>query len=130
MFARVEADLKAAGFPPLAWYDALLELRRAANGLRAVDLEERMLLAQYSISRLVERLERADLLDRRPDPDDGRGRLLVLTQPGRDLLQAMWPAYAAAIQRHLGAALDKQEAVRMASLLQKVLDHGLAEIRP
>ena len=28
----VEQDLKKAGFPPLAWYDALLELSRAPTG--------------------------------------------------------------------------------------------------
>jgi hypothetical protein len=28
----VEQDLKKAGYPPLAWYDALLELSRAPSG--------------------------------------------------------------------------------------------------
>lgn len=126
-FGRVEADLKAAGFPPLAWYDALLELRREPEGLRAVDLEGRMLLAQYSISRLVERLERAGYLERRPDPQDGRVRLLVLTSAGGELLQAMWPVYAGAIERHIGTALKREEAQRLAGLLQRILDHGSGE---
>src|SRR3982750_484860 len=53
----VEQDLKRAGFPPLAWYDALLELSRAPTGeLRPVELERQMLLPQYSTSRLIDRL--------------------------------------------------------------------------
>jgi hypothetical protein len=37
----VEQELKKAGFPPLAWYDALLELSRAPTGeLRPVELEK------------------------------------------------------------------------------------------
>ena len=32
LLVAVEKDLKAAGFPPLAWYDALLELARAPRG--------------------------------------------------------------------------------------------------
>ncbi len=124
LFGQVEADLKAAGFPPLAWYDALLELRRAPAGLRAVDLEEHMLLAQYSISRLVERLERAGYLERRPDPRDGRGRILVLTEAGGELLAAMWPVYAASIRKHLGSALTKKDAEALAELLNKLLHHG------
>src|ERR1700734_3219904 len=53
----VEQDLKKAGFPPLAWYDALLELSRAPSGeMRPVELEKHMLLPQYSTSRLIERL--------------------------------------------------------------------------
>ena len=56
VLAAVEADLKAEGFPPLAWYDALLELSRATNGrMRPVGLEKTMLLPQYSTSRLTER---------------------------------------------------------------------------
>src|ERR1043166_2025810 len=53
----VEQDLKKAGFPPLAWYDALFELSRARSGeMRPVELERQMLLPQYSTSRLIDRL--------------------------------------------------------------------------
>src|ERR1700751_3913382 len=56
----VEGALKAAGLPPLAWYDALLELERAgAPGLRPFELERAMLLEQYNLSRLLDRMERA-----------------------------------------------------------------------
>ena len=54
----VEADLKAAGFPPLGWYDALLELRKAGeDGLRPLQLEAQLLLEQHNISRLVARTQ-------------------------------------------------------------------------
>src|SRR3981189_1961186 len=53
----VEQDLKRAGVPPLAWYDALLELSRAPSGeMRPVELEKQMLIPQYSTSRLIDRL--------------------------------------------------------------------------
>src|SRR3978361_961082 len=55
--AAVEQDWKKAGFPPLACYDALLELSRAPSGeLRPVELERQMLIPQYSTSRLIDRL--------------------------------------------------------------------------
>src|ERR671938_544541 len=98
----VEAELKAAGFPPLAWYDALLELDRAPEGrLRPFELERHMLLAQYSTSRLVDRLERAGLVERLQCPLDGRGQDVAITAAGRELRTRMWPAYAAAIERHV-----------------------------
>src|SRR3954468_11370682 len=60
LLAAVERDLKKGGFPPLAWYDALLELSRTEQGmLRPVELEKHMLLPQYSTSRLVDRLVEA-----------------------------------------------------------------------
>ena len=59
-----------AGFPPLSWYDALLELSRAPNGmLRPVELEKHMLLPQYSTSRLVDRLAEAGLAERKTCSD-------------------------------------------------------------
>jgi hypothetical protein len=39
VLSAVEAELKAGGFPPLAWYDVLLELSRAeGGGLRPFEL--------------------------------------------------------------------------------------------
>src|SRR5947208_3359709 len=62
----VEHELKKAGFPPLAWYDALLELSRAPSGeMRPVELERQMLIPQYSASRLIDRLVDEGLAARR-----------------------------------------------------------------
>lgn len=121
VLAAVEADLRAAGFPPLAWYDALLELRSAGeDGLRPAELERRMLLAQYNVSRLVDRLVRAGHVERRPVPDDARGSLLTATPSGLDLLKRMWPSYGAAIQRRLGAHLSAADAAELAKLLGRL----------
>src|SRR5215210_301089 len=117
----VEAELKAAGFPPLAWYDALLELGRAPEGrLRPFELERHMLLAQYSTSRLVDRLEKAGLVARLGCPDDGRGQQVAITDVGRALRERMWPAYAAAIQRHMGAKIGCDDAQKLAELLGRL----------
>jgi len=62
----VERELKQAGLPPLGWYDVLLELSRpGCDGLRPVELEKLLLLAQYNLSRLLDRLEKAGLVERR-----------------------------------------------------------------
>ncbi len=125
VLARVESDLKAAGFPPLAWYDALLELERADGGaLRPGDLEARMLLAQYNVSRLVARLARAGYVAKRPCRADRRGTELAITVEGRVLLRRMWPAYAAAIERHLGSRLNEGEAEGLAELLARLVPGG------
>lgn len=114
----IEADLKAAGFPPLSWYDALLELRRAEPaGLRPFELQRRMLLAQYNMSRLADRLDQAGHLEKRPLSEDGRGHVLRITSSGRRLLKRMWPVYGDAISRHVGSRLTKKEAEQLASLL-------------
>ena len=123
LLAVVERDLRAAGQPPLAWYDALLELARAPEGrLRPFELERRMLLAQYNLSRLLDRLEREGLVAREPCPEDGRGQWVVLTAAGRERQRTMWPVYASSIQSHVGAKLADADADQLAGLLGRLVD--------
>lgn len=122
ILARVEADLKDQGFPPLEWYDVLLELDKAPGGrLPQALVQARVLLAQYNLCRLVDRLEREGLVRRQPSPDDGRSNVLVITDDGRKMRETMWPAYAEAIQRHLGSRLTCEEARQLGSLLGRLV---------
>ena len=122
VLSAVEADLKAAGYPPLAWYDALLELDRAKDrSLRPFELQDRMLLAQYNLSRLVDRLEASGYVERRPCAEDGRGHEVAITREGRRLLRRMWPSYATAIQTHLGQKLTNAEAAAMSRALGRLI---------
>src|SRR5437879_5323356 len=99
----VEQDLKKAGFPPLAWYDALLELSRAPSGeMRPVELEKQMLIPQYSTSRLIDRLVDEGLAARRECKIDKRGQFVEITEAGRELQKKMWSSYSAAIQKPVG----------------------------
>src|ERR1700691_1663919 len=117
----VELDLKKAGFPPLAWYDALLELSRAPSGeLRPVELEKQMLIPQYSTSRLIERLVDEGLALRRECKIDKRGQFVEITEAGRELQKKMWSAYSAAIEKHVGSKLSDADAVRLCGLLDRL----------
>ena len=119
---EVERALKAAGFPALVWYDVLLELDRAGgDGLRPFELEGLLLLPQYGVSRLLERMEGQGLLRRVPHRDDRRGRQLQITGQGRQLRKRMWPVYAAAIEKNVGRHLCDGEAETLARLLEKLL---------
>ena len=117
----VEAALKRAGLPPLAWYDALLELRRAGDeGLRPQALQQAMLLEQHRISRLLDRLEAAGLVERRPCPEDRRGQVVHLTPAGGDTLSRMWPVYRGAIATRFAGPLEPGEAETLARILGRL----------
>lgn len=121
--AAVERDLKAAGFPPLEWYDVLLELGRAPEGaLRPYELEGKLLLAQYNLSRLLDRLTQAGLVEKFRCEKDGRGQVLRITEEGRALRERMWPVYAEAIERRLGSRLADGEPEALAAILSRLLD--------
>ena len=104
---HVEAALAAAGLPALAWYDALWELEKAGGRLRMRELAQRVVLSKSNLSRLADRLEGADLVERADAADDGRGYDLVLTRAGRAMRRRMWPLYEAQIEalfsRHVTA---------------------------
>lgn len=119
---KIERALREAGLPSLSWYDVLLELDRAGDkGLRPVELEGQMLIAQSNISRLIDRIEAAGYVERRPCDDDARGQMVVITPAGRDLRKRMWPSYAAAIQSAIGAHVSEREASSLSALLAKLL---------
>lgn len=117
----VEADLKAEGLPPLAWYDALLELNRAApEGLRPYRLEEEMLLAQFNVSRLIDRLIKTGYAEKALCSKDGRGYYVKITAGGKALLKRMWPVYRAAIARHFSDRLEDGDVPRLAKVLERL----------
>src|SRR2546423_2261855 len=121
LLGAVERDLKAAGLPPLAWYDVLLELSRAPAGrLRPIEIEKKTLLAQYNLSRLLDRLEKEGLIAREPCDDDARGQWVVITEKGGALRARAWKVYARAIQKHVGGKLDDKAAAQLADLLARL----------
>ncbi len=119
--AAIEDELKAAGLPPLSWYDALLELERApAASLRPFELSAHLLLAQYNMSRLLARLAAGGLIVIGPCTDDRRGRIIRITRAGRALRKRIWAVYGPAIEKNLGARLTPGEARQLARLLGKI----------
>lgn len=121
---KVEAALASADLPPLAWYDALWEIEKAGpDGIRPFALQPRLLLPQYGLSRLLDRMTDAGLVERRACPGDRRGQFLVLTEAGRDVRSKMWPPYAGALQSAIGSRLDPDEAATLANLLGRLQSH-------
>jgi DNA-binding MarR family transcriptional regulator len=123
--AAIERELKAAGLPPLPWYDVLLEVERAGgDGLRPFELERAMLLAQYNLSRLIDRIERAGHVERRVCEEDGRGQLIAITERGKAIRRKMWPVYARAIESAVGRHLSAKQAEALDGLLGLLIEEN------
>ena len=116
----LERELATVGMP-LSWYDVLLELNSAPDRrLRMTELGARAVLSRERISRVVDELERAGLVRRERNPDDGRSLLAVVTDDGRARLRAAAPVYLGGIARHFGADLDDEEARVIGTALARV----------
>lgn len=124
MARRDRGRAEGADHPSLACYDVLLELQRAPGGrLRPHEIGRRLLLAQPNVSRLIDRLEHAGPVTQNPCPEDGRGRHVAITPAGRAFRRRMWPAYRAAVERHLGARLESVRAAEtLAALLARLAE--------
>lgn len=121
-FSYVESALKKEGFPPLVWYDVLLELERAGEeGLRPYELENELLLKQYGVSRLVERIEKKGYIKREAYEGDGRGMRLIITAAGKKLRLRMWPIYKSSIEEAVGSKLTSRQAENLSELLAKII---------
>jgi DNA-binding MarR family transcriptional regulator len=122
LLEAVEGDLKAAGLPPLVWYDVLLELTRAPDGrLRHRQLQGRVLLAKYNLSRLTDRMADDGLVTRAPVAEDARGAYIAITEAGRHLQRRMWPVYGRSIARHFAAHLDAVDVAELHRILAKLM---------
>ncbi len=84
------------------------------------ELASAILVTRGGLTRLVARIEKAGLLRREPDPEDGRGLYAVLTEVGLEALRTTWPIYARGIAEHFGRHLTDEEV--------KVLDRALCRI--
>ena len=93
-------------------FGVLLRLARTpGQHLRMSDLAEGAGLSTSGMTRLVDRLETAGLVERTACPSDRRGLEAVLTARGRKLVDKVVPAHLDSLQRHLveplGGDLDR-----------------------
>lgn len=119
---RLDRELRSAVGLPLVWYDVLLELYRAPNRqLRMSDLGERVVLSRSRVSRVVDELVSAGLVQRESNPQDGRSALATLTDAGRARFRSAAPVYLDGIERHFTRHLSVRERGTIAQALNRVL---------
>jgi DNA-binding MarR family transcriptional regulator len=129
LLGQVEAALKAAGMPPLSWYDVLLELSRNPDtGLRQYEIGERVLLNKHNLSRLIDRLESDGLVKRQACDVDGRGNIVKITRKGAQLKQEMWPVYAQAIQELIAEPLTATQVRSLAEIMNVLLEKHTVKV--
>jgi DNA-binding MarR family transcriptional regulator len=113
--------LAAAGLPSLSWYDALYELYLAPERhLRMSELARSALLSRSGLTRLVDKLEKAGLIQRTACPTDGRVQHAQLTTKGVEVLRKIWPVYRAGIAKYFGTHLSTADARQLAAAFGRI----------
>ncbi len=116
-------------------YDVLYTLSRCPGPIRLGELNRHVLLSQPALSRLVDRLAERGLIDRRPDPADGRGVLLSLSGAGRAVQRRIGRRHARGVARAMTAGLDPAEIRQLETICQKLAgqpatDHKNGDTNP
>ena len=113
--ARAEDALAEAGLPPLVWHDVLRTLQDAECGIRMFEVADAIVMSRSGLTRLIDRLEEAGLVERRSCPSDRRGNFLAITDAGRETLGRMWTVYEGVIREQFGGRVE--DAAEIARLL-------------
>jgi DNA-binding MarR family transcriptional regulator len=104
------------------WFDLLAALRRSGEPyeLNPTELMSATMLSSGGITKRLDRLAEASLVERRPDPNDRRGTLVRLTRKGRSVIDKAVEAHVSNEERLLGP-LKPAERKALDALLRRFL---------
>jgi DNA-binding MarR family transcriptional regulator len=110
-----------AGLQP-GEFDVLATLRRSGEPylMSPTRLYEAAMISSGGMTNRLDRLERAGLVERRPDPADRRGKLIALTKSGKRVIDETIGRHVANEARLL-SALTKAEQKTLDGLLRKLI---------
>ncbi len=109
-------------------YEVLITLNDApGRRLRMSELAAAVLLSQSGLTRLVDRLARAGLVERTPCEDDRRGLNAGITEAGRELLARARPAHLDGVRNRFLGHFDESELARLGDSWERVVPGATAE---
>lgn len=114
---RVFDALRAAGFDDVTNAQFKVMQRIGADGTRLTELAESAQVTKQTAGFLVDQLETAGLVERVPDPTDGRARLVRISERG----MAAIPVATAAVEEVEAEWTEHLGVWRMAQLRRALL---------
>ena len=118
---RLETALRNDDLPPLGWYDVLCALDEAGGqGMRPRDLAFEVALTPSGVTRLLDRMTDAGLIERKACPTDRRGFGVSLTAAGRKTHARMQPVYLREVEIAFASLLTDEEARTLGEVLDRV----------
>jgi DNA-binding MarR family transcriptional regulator len=121
VLARLEREMQSERGLPIAWYDVLLTLSGAPAGLRMQEVSEGVVLSRTRVSRVVDEMASAGLVERRPNPADRRSTIVTMTATGRSAFKRAAPVYLRGIAEHFTDRLSADELRCVREALEKVV---------
>ena len=125
----LDAELQTEREISLVWYDALVQLENAPQGVGMTELANQILFSKSGLTRVIDRMEAAGFVRRERPPEDRRVVKVLLTPAGLEALNAARAVHRRGIQEHFVAHLDPARLEALAAMLEGVREH-VRPLRP
>jgi DNA-binding MarR family transcriptional regulator len=114
-------ELEAACDLPLAWFEVLLQLRKAPEDrLKMNQIAEAIVHSSGGTTRLIDRLEEAGYVTRQLCPNDRRAIFVAISPRGNQKLDEALNVHLDYLEDNLAKRLSDQERSTLATLLNKL----------
>jgi DNA-binding MarR family transcriptional regulator len=124
LMRRMDEELQANHGLSVAEYDALLQLAAAPDRrLRMSALADRVLLSRSGITRLVDRMVAAGMLERTACTTDARGAEASITPAGLERLRAASRTHLDGVDAWFLGVIDEGDRRAMQRALDSVTEH-------
>ena len=125
----LEVELLAAEGMSIRWYDVLVHLEDATDGLAMNELADRILQSKSGLTRVIDNMEKAGFVRRERPANDRRRVLVFITPGGRKALDAARVVHRDGIRRHFADQLSTKDFEALSRALEKVRTH-VRPLRP
>jgi DNA-binding MarR family transcriptional regulator len=108
---------------PLAWFEVLLQLRQSQEGrLKMSEMATAIFHSTGGTTRLIDRLETAELVRREHCPHDRRSVYVAITDAGGAKLDDALGVHLDYLDKLMGERLSAGERDALSTLLSKLID--------
>ncbi len=118
----LDEELRARCDLSLAEQDLLSQVGKAERGLRMSELAERLFFSKAGMTKMVDRLELADLVRRERSTEDRRAISITLTPRGRRELASTRTVLVDWVRSNFADHLAPDEVATLGEILQKLLE--------
>jgi DNA-binding MarR family transcriptional regulator len=125
----LDAELQAESELNLRWYDVLVIVEEADHHVRMNELASRILASKSGLTRVIDRMEEAGLVQRQRPRDDRRAIEVVMTERGAHALQAARVVHRRGIYEHFAQHLEDNDFDALLDALEPVHNH-VRPLRP
>jgi DNA-binding MarR family transcriptional regulator len=117
---QLELDVRRISGLSVARYDVLTHVDMAGGRLGLSDLARAMVLSPSGLSKLLDRMQEAGLVERQPDPDDARSTYAVITRHGRAVVKKTRQRHHAFLQHVFGDVLDDRDLADLTRIMTRL----------